>query len=100
LALLLGACWHFNAETSNTLENVFIPKPVSPTTHLTNPAHAACEDGTARNITPSRPRSFYDGVADILFRRRPFSDYDHLVADWRKKRRGVPRRASTHIVER
>jgi putative aldouronate transport system substrate-binding protein len=29
-------------------------------------------------------QAFYDGVADILFNRRPFSDYDQLVADWRK----------------
>ncbi len=29
-------------------------------------------------------QTFFDGVADILFDRRPFSDYDQLVADWRK----------------
>lgn len=29
-------------------------------------------------------QTFFDGVADILFNRRPFSDYDTLVADWRK----------------
>jgi len=28
-------------------------------------------------------QSFFDGVADILFNRRPFSDYDQLVSDWR-----------------
>ena len=28
-------------------------------------------------------QAFYDGVADLLFNRRPFSDYDSLVADWR-----------------
>jgi putative aldouronate transport system substrate-binding protein len=28
-------------------------------------------------------QTFYDGVADILFNRRPFSDFDQLVADWR-----------------
>jgi putative aldouronate transport system substrate-binding protein len=28
-------------------------------------------------------QAFYDGVADILFNRRPFADYDQLVADWR-----------------
>jgi putative aldouronate transport system substrate-binding protein len=28
-------------------------------------------------------QTFYDGIADILFNRRPFSDYDQLVADWR-----------------
>jgi len=27
--------------------------------------------------------TFYDGVADILFNRRPFTDYDQLVNDWR-----------------
>jgi putative aldouronate transport system substrate-binding protein len=29
-------------------------------------------------------QAFYDGLADILFNRRPFSDFDQLVADWRK----------------
>jgi putative aldouronate transport system substrate-binding protein len=28
-------------------------------------------------------QTFHDGVADILFNRRPFSDFDTLVADWR-----------------
>jgi len=28
-------------------------------------------------------QAFYDGVADILFNRRPFTDYDTLVSDWR-----------------
>jgi putative aldouronate transport system substrate-binding protein len=28
-------------------------------------------------------QTFYDGIADILFNRRPFGDYDQLVADWR-----------------
>jgi len=28
-------------------------------------------------------QAFYDGVADILFNRRPISDYDTLVGDWR-----------------
>jgi hypothetical protein len=28
-------------------------------------------------------QAFYDGVADILFNRRPFTDFDQLVADWR-----------------
>jgi len=28
-------------------------------------------------------QAFFDGVADILFSRRPFSDYDRLVDDWR-----------------
>jgi putative aldouronate transport system substrate-binding protein len=28
-------------------------------------------------------QTFHDGVADILFNRRPFSDFDQLVADWR-----------------
>jgi putative aldouronate transport system substrate-binding protein len=28
-------------------------------------------------------QTFYDGIADILFNRRPFSDYDQLVTDWR-----------------
>jgi putative aldouronate transport system substrate-binding protein len=28
-------------------------------------------------------QAFYDGVADLLFNRRPFSDYDQLVSDWR-----------------
>jgi putative aldouronate transport system substrate-binding protein len=28
-------------------------------------------------------QTFHDGVADILFNRRPFSDYDQLVSDWR-----------------
>jgi putative aldouronate transport system substrate-binding protein len=31
----------------------------------------------------SADQTFYDGVADILFNRRPFSDYDQLVTDWR-----------------
>jgi putative aldouronate transport system substrate-binding protein len=28
-------------------------------------------------------QAFFDGVADILFNRRPFSDFDQLVSDWR-----------------
>jgi putative aldouronate transport system substrate-binding protein len=28
-------------------------------------------------------QTFYDGVADVLFNRRPFSDFDTLVNDWR-----------------
>jgi putative aldouronate transport system substrate-binding protein len=28
-------------------------------------------------------QTFHDGIADILFNRRPFSDYDQLVGDWR-----------------
>jgi putative aldouronate transport system substrate-binding protein len=28
-------------------------------------------------------QTFYDGVADIFFNRRPMSDFDQLVADWR-----------------
>jgi putative aldouronate transport system substrate-binding protein len=28
-------------------------------------------------------QAFYDGVADILFNRRPFSDFDTLVNDWK-----------------
>jgi putative aldouronate transport system substrate-binding protein len=28
-------------------------------------------------------QTFYDGLADILFNRRPLTDYDQLVADWR-----------------
>lgn len=28
-------------------------------------------------------QAFYDGVADILFGRRPFSDFDGLVSDWK-----------------
>jgi putative aldouronate transport system substrate-binding protein len=29
-------------------------------------------------------QTFYDGVADVLFNRRPFGDLDQLVTDWRK----------------
>jgi putative aldouronate transport system substrate-binding protein len=28
-------------------------------------------------------QAFHDGIADILFNRRPFSDFDQLVTDWR-----------------
>jgi putative aldouronate transport system substrate-binding protein len=28
-------------------------------------------------------QTFFDGLADILFNRRPFSDFDQLVTDWR-----------------
>jgi putative aldouronate transport system substrate-binding protein len=31
----------------------------------------------------SADNTFYDGVADILFNRRPFSDLDQLVTEWR-----------------
>jgi putative aldouronate transport system substrate-binding protein len=31
----------------------------------------------------SADQTFYDGIADILFNRRPFGDFDTLVADWR-----------------
>ena len=28
-------------------------------------------------------QAFHDGIADILFNRRPFSDFDQLVNEWR-----------------
>jgi putative aldouronate transport system substrate-binding protein len=28
-------------------------------------------------------QAFFDGIADVLFNRRPFTDYDQLVSDWR-----------------
>jgi len=31
----------------------------------------------------SADQTFHDGVADILFNRRPFSDFDQLVTEWR-----------------
>jgi putative aldouronate transport system substrate-binding protein len=47
-------------------------------------------DPTRGSHSPTQSRkgvaadqTFYDGVADILFNRRPFGDYDQLVADWR-----------------
>jgi len=46
-----------------------------PTRGFHSPTQA--RSGTAADQT------FYDGLADILFNRRPFSDYDQLVTDWR-----------------
>jgi putative aldouronate transport system substrate-binding protein len=37
-------------------------------------------------------QTFYDGIADILFNRRPFSDYDQLVGDWKTNAGGAIRR--------
>ena len=37
-------------------------------------------------------QAFFDGVADILFSRRPFAEYDQLVADWRAAAGDVIRR--------
>jgi putative aldouronate transport system substrate-binding protein len=31
----------------------------------------------------SADQTFFDGVADILFNRRPFNEFDQLVSDWR-----------------
>jgi putative aldouronate transport system substrate-binding protein len=33
--------------------------------------------------SPSLNQALYDGVTDIVLGRRPLSDYDQLVADWR-----------------
>jgi putative aldouronate transport system substrate-binding protein len=48
---------------------------------ITNPAVGMHSATQAKNAASEQ--TFYDGVADILFNRRPFSDYDQLVADWR-----------------
>jgi putative aldouronate transport system substrate-binding protein len=48
---------------------------------LTNPTvgmHSATQSKNAAS-----EQTFYDGLADILFNRRPFSDFDQLVSDWR-----------------
>jgi putative aldouronate transport system substrate-binding protein len=47
----------------------------------TNPTVGLHSPTQAKNAASEQ--SFFDGLADILFNRRPFSDYDQLVSDWR-----------------
>jgi putative aldouronate transport system substrate-binding protein len=51
---------------------------------------AGVSDPTRGYHSPTQPRkgvaadqTFHDGVADILFNRRPFAELDQLVTDWR-----------------
>lgn len=48
---------------------------------VSNPTVGLHSPTQAKNAASEQ--SFFDGVADILFNRRPFSDYDQLVSDWR-----------------
>jgi putative aldouronate transport system substrate-binding protein len=58
-------------DVEQTLVNVGVPNPTVGLHSATQSRNAASE------------QTFFDGVADILFNRRPFSDYDQLVSDWR-----------------
>lgn len=49
---------------------------------ITNPAVGLHSATQAKNAASEQ--TFFDGVADILFNRRPFTDYDQLVGDWKK----------------
>jgi putative aldouronate transport system substrate-binding protein len=59
-------------DVEQTLVNIGVPDP-------TRGFHSATQSrkGVAAD------QAFFDGVADILFNRRPFSDFDSLVNDWR-----------------
>ncbi len=59
-------------EVEQTLVNVGVPDPTRGYHSMTQSRKGVAADQT-----------FYDGVADILFNRRPFSDFDSLVSDWR-----------------
>ncbi|MBV8718113.1 MAG: extracellular solute-binding protein [Chloroflexi bacterium] len=48
---------------------------------VTNPTVGLHSATQAKNAASEQ--AFYDGLADLLFNRRPFSDYDQLVSDWR-----------------
>jgi putative aldouronate transport system substrate-binding protein len=48
---------------------------------LTNGYYAPSAYGAAAT---SASQTFNDGVNDILFSRRPMSDYDQLMRDWQK----------------
>ena len=52
--------------------NVGVPDP-------TRGFHSATQ--SRKGVTADQ--TFYDGVADILFNRRPFGEFDQLVAEWR-----------------
>jgi len=49
---------------------------------VTNPT-VGMHSATQSKNGVAAEQTFYDGVADILFNRRPFSDFDQLVSDWR-----------------
>jgi len=49
---------------------------------VTNPT-VGLHSATQSKNGVAAEQTFYDGVADLLFNRRPFSDYDKLVNDWR-----------------
>jgi hypothetical protein len=59
-------------DVEQILVNIGVPDP-------TRGFHSATQSrkGVAADQT------FYDGVADILFNRRPFADLDTLVNEWR-----------------
>jgi putative aldouronate transport system substrate-binding protein len=60
-------------DVEQTLVGIGVPNPT-----------AGYHSATQSKNGVAAEQAFYDGVADILFNRRPFSDYDQLVSDWRK----------------
>ena len=59
-------------EAEQTLVNVGVPDPTRGYHSMTQSRKGVAAD-----------QAFYDGVADVLFNRRPFADFDTLVSDWR-----------------
>jgi putative aldouronate transport system substrate-binding protein len=59
-------------EVEQTLVNIGVADP-------TRGYHSATQ--SRKGVVADQ--AFYDGVADILFNRRPFTDFDQLVNDWR-----------------
>jgi putative aldouronate transport system substrate-binding protein len=58
-------------DVEQTLVAIGLPNPTVGLHSPTQSKNAASE------------QTFFDGLADILFNRRPFSDFDQLVNDWR-----------------
>jgi hypothetical protein len=52
--------------------------------------HSATQ--SRKGVAVAADQAFHDGIADILFNRRPFSDFDQLVNDWRTSAGDVVRK--------
>jgi putative aldouronate transport system substrate-binding protein len=59
-------------EVEQTLVNIGVPDPTRGYHSMTQSRKGVAAD-----------QAFHDGVTDILFNRRPFTDFDALVNDWR-----------------
>jgi putative aldouronate transport system substrate-binding protein len=66
---------------------------------VTNPT-AGTHSATQSKNGVAAEQTFFDGVADILFNRRPFSDFDQLVSDWRTSVGDAIRQEYTTEIQR